>query len=218
MKKVFLTLAICLLTVASQAQIVSSRSRSITTQAADYPDYQRVHINYAPVDLGGDYGKHSDYSLSGIELGYAKGTSISNTMPLYVEYGANLHYAWDSIDDEDETMTLSCLNLNVPVNLVYRYNIGNGMYLAPYAGLHARVNILATEKYEDEYYDESKTINLFDKDDVDYTAKRLQIGAQIGVGFDINNIHVGLGYVFDMTEFMKKTTTSGLRATVGFNF
>lgn len=35
MKKVFLTLAICLLTVASQAQIVSSRSRSITTQAAD---------------------------------------------------------------------------------------------------------------------------------------------------------------------------------------
>lgn len=52
-----------------------------------------------------------------------------------------------------------------------------------------------------------QTLNMFEKKDVggkDYVWKRFQMGWQIGVGLDYNNLHVGLGYTKDIMELCKR--------------
>lgn len=224
MKKLFTIISCCIFAASVQAQIVSSHSRSITTEQSNYPNYSRLEVSYSPMTFNIDGEDNMDFT--GVKLGYLHGMSISKTMPLYLEYGINAQYAWYSDSDKDgsyeEEVTASVLNLNIPVNIAYRYAINQDMHVTPYAGLHLRGNILGKEEYEESYKgskDDTFSYDFFDKDDMGkHTAKRIQVGAQIGVGLDYKQLHFGVGYNTQFGDYFEDVTTSGFDVKVGYNF
>lgn len=113
------------------------------------------------------------------------------------------------------------LSLNIPVNLLYRFNITDDFSISPYFGLDFRINLLGKNKAEVTYNDEtdSEDINLFDDDDMgDEAWGRFQAGWHLGVGFDYRVLHVGVEYGTDFNEIAEKTKFATTSITLGLNF
>lgn len=158
--------------------------------------------------------------------------------------GSYCSVSWNG-GNYDLKASYSTLNLKVPVNLAYKFTFGD-VSLIPYAGLNFKLNLLGKMKFalddsddlpegsseEDlwddlkDYNDFSQSTNLLDKKemednlgaDKDQVWKRFQMGWQIGVGLDYNNLHVGLGYTKDIMELCKKVKTSSVMVSLGYNF
>lgn len=212
MKKIFAFAFACILAVGAQAQIVSSHSRSITRESNNR-DYERVYISYAPVTSSGDYAPKCYDNLTGFNLGYLYGKSISADLPLYLEMSANLQYAWGSESRHHGDETLSMLAINLPANLAYKLPLSDGLSLTPYVGVHVRTNIIGQTKYDGE------TEDFFSKSDMgDDTANRVQIGGQVGVGLNYNALYIGFAYTTQFGEYMKKWNTGGIQVTLGYEF
>lgn len=133
-------------------------------------------------------------------------------------------------------------SLNIPVNLAYKFTINNSaLSIVPYLGINLKGNIIGkaklklTSDLENSVYDSEKEFweafeengygkedtNMFDKKDTggkDYTWKRFQMGWQIGVGLNYNQLYVGIGYGKDLTELCKKTKIGTTSITLGYNF
>lgn len=100
--------------------------------------------------------------LNGIGVGFNKAFSVTSSIPLFIEVGAGLNYAWAKIYDEEEkddcyicedeyavTYKTSSQHLmvNVPVNLMYKFQIPNSsITLEPYVGLNLKGHILGRMK------------------------------------------------------------------------
>ena len=201
-----------MIAVAAQAQIVSSRSQSVTTSTTvnQFENYKRLYVGFSSRSFkpkGED-----NRNLSGVVFGYLGGISLTQSMPLYLEVGANVQYNAKTESKRHYDIKYNYLGINVPVNVTYRFDLDNGIIIAPYTGLHLTGNLLANAKIDDESY------SFFDDDDFDETAKRVQFGWQIGANFSYKALNIGLEYNLDFNEFMKDCTTSGFYATVGYNF
>lgn len=215
MKKILTFILVSVFAIGAQAQIVSSHSRSIKTES-NYAPYSRLELSYAPIVPGGDNGKIYD-TATGIRLGYVYGASIASSCPLYLEGGINATYAFGTtkglyVYGKKSNVDMTGFNVNIPFNLTYRFNVADNIVIAPYAGLHARINIIGKTKGG------GKTIDIFDKDDVDDTAKRVQIGGQVGVGAEFNRFYLGVGYESQFGEYAKDFTTGGAVVTAGIKF
>lgn len=161
-----------------------------------------------------------------------KGTSVSTSLPafsagytkafplgpsLYIEPGVALQYLFKSEDVGGETEKFSMLSAKIPVNVIYSLPVGDGFYIDPYAGIYLRGNIMAQYKWE--YQGKSETSSLFSKDDVgDNTAKRLQVGTNVGIRARFSKFVVGLGYSMDLTDFTKYEKTNSFDITLGMTF
>lgn len=113
------------------------------------------------------------------------------------------------------------LSLNIPVNLLYRFNITDDFSISPYFGLDFRINVLGKNKYEEDYNGDvdSYDWNLFDDDDMDGDPwGRFQAGWHLGVGFDYSVLHVGVEYGTDFNEIAEKTKFATTSITLGLNF
>lgn len=211
MKKTVFTLVLgtvmSFISLGANAQIVSSHSNSITysSSSVGFKNYSRIEFSYAPIAWGGDAGEDAD-TWTGIKLGYLHGYSLSNNIPLFLEAGANVQYAWYSEDNVDAKI----LNVNIPINVAYKFFIPNSaVAITPYAGLHIRGNIIGEEDNDNHRYDR----DYFDDND----AKRVQLGGQIGVGLDYKALYVGLSYNPQFTEYMKKLSSYSFNITLGVN-
>lgn len=233
MKTMKFYLAACLLamTTAASAQFANSNassSKSTNSSSANTDGWQRVFVSYNPSKIVYDVKDADDLSVTGFSFGYTKGFSISNSIPLFVETGINGLYGFhkdEEGDDEESYEVKSTLfSLNIPVNLAYKFSIPNSnITIVPFLGINLKGNIIGKEKLTYSYDGESEEeeYNFFDKDDMgsdDATWKRFQIGWQIGVGANFNQLYVGLSYGKDITELCKKTKIATTSITLGYNF
>lgn len=241
MKKILALSAATFLVVAANAQVASTESQTIKTQTQT--GYNRIYVGYTPTtfrtnDKDWDFFGVGGKTAEGLTVGYLRGHSIAN-QPLYFEWGLNLKYNRKSYTEKEYSGTFkettNFLNVNVPLNFSYKFNIGNsGFSIAPYLGIHFTVNALAkgTATYERAYSDpyspgnnnNSWDVNYFSNNsDDDYPqAKRFQLGWQAGVGFNYKALYLGVGY---SAEFMKyidsdgvTVSTGGLTLNLGVNF
>lgn len=207
----------------------NKRSSSSASAAVTEKTYSRIELSYNPIswDIDGDDDDTDD--LTGISFGYVKGFSISKSMPLYVETGLRLTYAWWSDDEDGTEYKDTYMGLTIPVNLTYRFAIPNSKVLiSPFVGLTLKGNIIG--KSEADYEDgEDSEINWFDDKwekgdeydedkDYGYGAKRFQIGWNIGANVSFNQFNVGLSYGSDFSELWEDTKTSNWAISVGYNF
>lgn len=238
MKKLFVMAIAAVMSLGASAQLISSNT--MTHKASK--NYSRLSISYNSLSFDKDF-KDVD-GISGLSLAWTKGISISQTTPLFVETGLGVTYAWGSEEESEsdygitatEEVKHSFLNLTVPVNLVYKYEIPNsGVTLAPYVGIYLRGNILA--KTEDEYTvsgqgyndsdsEETNWFDAIDDNEPGYGANRFSIGWNIGVGVEWSKLYVGIAYGSDFNKYVDidesgvkaNTKISTFSATVGFNF
>lgn len=125
------------------------------TTTVDTNGYSRIEVSYNPVNVTYDYDGADDLEMTGISFGYVKGFSISKSMPLYVEAGLRLTYAWNKEDESEGNLSedgytskweskTSFLGLTVPINLAYRFAIPNSeVTVTPFVGVTVKGNIIA---------------------------------------------------------------------------
>lgn len=164
------------LTVALAAFLIATSMNAQSTGVS-------AHIGYSPITFRAD---SESSSMTGLRVGVAAGNLASTSVPLYVDYGLNLNYAWDKIGDAK----INYISAAIPANIGYKLDVqGSTLSFSPYGGLSARVNILAEGKYDGESY------SLFDGDDDDHW-KRFQLGVQLGLKVTISDKYV-IGYEFN---------------------
>lgn len=210
MKKIFMLAVTALMMVQANAQIVSSRSSMVTRQVTDEPKsyngWKTFGIEYLPSNWSGDGDSES---FTGLAINYTQAISITQSTPLFLEWGLGAQYSSKSVDEE----TIHYASLKIPINLIYDFQIPNtNICLDPYVGIKLRGNVWG--EFKSDYYDESW--NLFG-DELDW--KRFQIGGQLGVKASFNNkFFIGIGYGFDFNEIAEETKVNELSISAGIVF
>ena len=233
--KFLVAAAMVLASTTAFAQFANSGSGNNSSSSNDIvKGYDRMAISYNSYKLSPDDDDADDVSLNGIGAEWIHGFSLSSTTPLYLETGLKFMYGFKSEDDrdfwgdeEDCTLKTTMMNIAVPINLAYRITFsGNSdVSLTPFTGITLKGNLTAKQKCEYDFDDgdeeDDDEIDWFDKDDMGgskYTAKRFQLGWQIGAGLSYKALYVGLSYGLDFSEFAKKVKTSNFAVTLGYNF
>ena len=233
MKKFFVFAIMAMFTLATQAQIVSSRSSRITTAGSvgDYSNgWNTIYLQWNPSSFSPEVG--SSESFTGFSVGYNHAFGLTQSIPLYVEAGIGVQYSfWDgdfyfryegqSVKLKDSKVKI--LSAKVPVSLMYKFDIPNStISIVPNAGLDLRFNILGKLKNDQLEEFDKPSFNLFDKDDMlsdDYTWNRFQIGWHVGVNFMFNNqFLVGASYGTDFSEIAKNSKVHTGSITLGYCF
>ncbi len=167
-KSLVIALALCV-SMPAMAQFVGGGKSN--SASSDNANFSRIYLGYNVDIMDGA-------SLHGFGAGYAYNYSLTETMPLYLDFGGRLTF---NTGDPD----FNFLAIAVPVNVNYRVNIADNIALQPYTGFTFRINAMA----------DMNGINLFD---YDTTLKRFQMGWQFGTFADFGKFgaHFEYGYKF----------------------
>lgn len=224
MKKFFTLACAAIVSLGASAQLISSNTISTVKEESD--NYSRFNISYNSLDTD----NITEDKLSGVSLGWTKGISVSKQLPLFVEIGLGASYHWGS---EEVTLTgydydyyggydtyeysfdidHKFLSLSIPVSVTYKYEITDGLNIAPYLGVFFRGNLLGESSADD------ADINWFDDyEDDGLEAERFSYGYQIGVGVEFNKLYLGVEYAKDMNEIVEDCKASNLKLSVGVVF
>ena len=191
-------------------------------------DYNRITVGYNPMKISWQDRADENFKLcplsSSISFGYLHGSNLVKSLPLFVEYGATLHYSFGEGKEEKKYASATnysvnkakMYSLNIPLNVALRLGFKeNKISIAPYAGLNMRYNIAGTiQKFKGAIINSGSSVgggsytttyNLFDSSD-DKSAmgekalNRFQLGINAGVGFTLNRLYLGVGYVGDVMK------------------
>lgn len=239
--KLLLICAAMLFSTMSFAQFTQGKSQSNNCSNNGwrglYVQYNGIGANYQfEKDEYWDEWKDSGLKdkMSGVALGYNQSTKMSSNIPLFIEYGGGVQYAWYSgsvthNSQYTESVKISYLSIKAPVSIVYQFQIPNtDLSLEPTAGLDCRLNVYGKADYKerwefgyrvDEDYD---NINLLDKKDNNGSPISIfQIGWHIGLNAVFKNYFIGISYGSDLSKIydgyadVKLNQTS---VTAGFRF
>lgn len=223
-----------------------ARSTGGSSMTKDTTPYDRLSISYQYDMCKYDKDDSYDQNLNGFAIDYLHGFSVSKTLPLFIETGIGFNVGfWSDSDDKrfsnaEIKYNLTTLNISIPVNVAYKFNINQDFSIHPYIGLNLKFNTLAqfktkidcddsdTQEIADDLDDDDfraftgrpRSMSMFDKDETgkDGQWKRFQLGWHIGVGVNYKAFYVGLSYGTDFMELAKKLNTSTFKIGVGFNF
>lgn len=164
-------------------------------------------MEYLPSNF--KYDGHSE-SFSGFAVNYTQAISITQSAPLFIEWGLGAQWSTKSEND----IKMNFVSMKVPLNLVYDFQIpGTNINLDPYVGINLRGNVwgeVKNDNYDTKY-------DLFDSDEGD--CNRFQFGGHLGVKARFNNsFFVGVGYGFDFNEFDEDTKINELSLSLGLAF
>ena len=197
----FLVVALLVMTTSAFAQFTQSNNAVETKSSFNggnffskmsTDDYSRLFVGYNPVsadwkDLESQIKKMIPME-NGLTVGYMYGKNVLKSLPLYVEFGANVGWIFGKHDDNESEgdykvtteNSLNMFSLNIPVNVAFRFSFNdNKVAVTPYLGLNFRFNMAGTLKsttvmsYYDEYEDENYkatqilTQNLFSSEELD---------------------------------------------------
>lgn len=217
-------------------------------------DYNRVSISYDRQHFGysSDYfgDKDESINLNGFGLNYTHGFGVAENM--FVETGLNFNMGFgkDDIGDKltedgfyfQDQRKMNNINLRIPINFVYRFNVADKFSISPYAGINFKFNLVSKVKYTfdtnipedillEEGIEEGEWINLFsdskeNMEDKDYTWNRFQMGWQAGVNFEYSKYVLGVQYGTDFIpayshkfdDGKMKVNSSALSISVGYTF
>ena len=188
-------------------------------QNADTDNYSRFELSYASTKFS---YQNLDDDTNGFSAGFLWGDNLSANLPLFVEYGFNLTYVIGK-DEASDTYygtakeTDKFLNVALPLNLAYKIALADNVSLVPFAGLNFKVNLVGKAEMEATGYS-NVTLDFFDDEEVENTAKRFQLGANVGLGLNINNVYVGYRFQPDFIEYVDNLKTKTHYISLGLNF
>lgn len=208
----------------SSSSSVSSRFTSVTTDG-----WNRLYVSYNPSKLKTDIRGADDLDMKGFTLGYLRGFSVTQKLPLYIEAGVAFQYRAYSEDYNDYgydvTEKMNAMSLNIPVHLLYRFNVTDDFSIEPFFGFDFRFNLSGKYKIESGYggVQTDSEYNLFDKDEMNDALgidafKRFQAGWHIGVNLSYKPVYFGVHYGKDFNEINDHVKVATTYITLGYNF
>ena len=201
----------------------SSRLTSVTTDG-----WNRLYISYLPSKLKLDVNGADDLKMKGFSIGYMRGISVTNKLPLYVEVGAAFQYRADKEDVEYSGYSLkekiNVMSLNVPFHLLYRFNVTDDFSIEPFFGFDFRLNLAGKYKLEADGggMSASEDYSLFDDDDMYElgmdACKRFQAGWHVGVNLSYKPVYFSVHYGKDFNEVNDRMKVATTTVSLGYNF
>lgn len=172
--RLFLAALLAFTTINASAQFVNqsnntqkSTSRTKSSYSADLNGWDRITVSFTPMKYQTDVKGQDGFNMTGFAIGYDKGFNIAPQLPIFLETGINMQYAFKSLDSEELAevtgvlwgvtignaahpvlfkATYSTLNLKIPVNLAYKLTFGD-VSVIPYGGINFKVNIIGKMKF-----------------------------------------------------------------------
>lgn len=217
---------------------------------ANAEGYNRVAVSYDHTNLSFnkdaasflDADGSETAGLNGFGLNYIHGFGVAENM--FVETGANVDFLFgnksfkESEDGDwwEDKYKFQNINIQVPVNFVYRFNLTEGVSLDPYIGLNFKLHL--TEKYQNEFSDsdgdkyEGDWVSVFDDgekamDGKDYTWNRFQMGWHVGIGCNYEKYYLGVQVGTDFIPayshsfdggYKPKVNTLDVKLSLGYTF
>lgn len=201
--------------------------------------YNRVAISYDNTHFGFNKEAGSsdeNFSTNGVGINYIHGFSVSSTLPMFVETGLNFNFGFGSKSYkkseyggtwyQDKTKA-QFINIQVPVNFAYRFNITDDVTISPYLGLNLKLNLAGKLRYDTDSNDpdkkeKGKWESVYDKKNWDPTWNRFQMGWHIGAGVQYRPFYFGIQYGTDFIGAYKhkdaKISTGNLKISLGYYF
>ena len=220
MKKILFFAWISMFALASQAQIVTSRSQSIEqTPEVKEPSqsWSCLFLEYSPVTFSytGDLSSFDSWSLNALSVGSASHTSLADAIPLFFDYSFVAQFTFGEPKYSNADYFL--ISYRMPLGISYAFDIPNTpIQIIPNTGIDLRLNILAQAKTS------AGTTNLMDKKDMGSSEAAwniFQVGAHIG--FDVRfwkKMIVGVQYQTDFMETAKDMKWSQVNLKLGVSF
>ncbi len=212
------------LILAAIALIVASVATPASALEKNTEGWSRLQLSFVtekvkekPTDIEYD-------GLNGLALGFSKGISLSETLPIFIEPTAELVWLHEKETTElfgiESTVKTNALSLNIPVVAAYKLQFNDKISLVPFFGPNFKFHLFDKTKKEVESskYSEEEEVDNF----VDDANKRFQFGLSLGVGFNVKKLNVSyrfnpdLSPRFDDGEYKDKTRYNFI--TVGINF
>ena len=206
---------------------------------ANAEGYNRIGLSYNNTSYrfsGYKGASDHNFSVNGFGIDYAHGFGLSRSLPMFIEVGGNVNFNFGNMFEDKngsdyEIDRIQDINLQVPVNYVYRFDISDYFSIAPYAGVNFKLHLMTRTRYEEKYQGEKETEewnSLYDKDFMgeEGTWNRFQMGWQIGVNFQYSAFSLGVQYgtdfipTFSYNEdgYKEKINNGNLKLTLGYNF
>jgi hypothetical protein len=196
MKKMILTAFTCLLMAGAQAQIVSSRSVSITQEAkapTEMITYGRVGIGLMSI-TGDDVESKSKLGYN-LAIGFQKSL---DTNDLY--WGLEAALGSRGFKDKyDDTYSLIAHNIQVSPSIGWKPVIGDDLNLDIHVGAFVSYDFAGTVKEDDESWGLGDTEGY----------KRFDVGLNPGVGVWYGNYNLDISY---QRGFLEMAKDSGIKS------
>lgn len=222
MRKVLFIIAFFAVVLSVNAQVkfgVKAGFNASTISGLDVADEgETAKVNYRP---GFHVGVMAQYMMSenfGLESGL-----------YYTALGANVKYTYDSDVSSSVDLKVSPSYLQLPVSLLYKFNVGQDLYLYPSLGLYVGYGIGGKYKFSQTYNgtEISAEEDIFGKDDDgDVLFNRFDAGATVGLNLQFNKFLIGLGYDYGLLRVNKEKAGNGekdgynrnIKVSVGYFF
>lgn len=239
MKKLFI-IAVLAFTATSVSFAQRAAEYDLGKSSGENVGYNRIGLSFNNTTFSSNSDAEDIFdgsiSTNGFGIDYIHGFSLSSSMPMFIETGANLNFNFGSKGYEGSKLLVQNFNLQIPVNYVYRFTLADNFSLAPYVGLNFKLNLATRfkETLEDGYIwdngseEDSDWESAFDKDTMgnDGTWNRFQMGWHIGVGVQYSKLHLGLQYGTDFISayshsfdgYKPAINTGNLKLTLSYCF
>lgn len=179
-------------------------------------NYTRLQASFLSHKMTNSEMGDKEITPKGVNLGAIMGFAVSDAQPIFLETGMTLTWAHSAVDFnvlgvKAGEMKFTYMNVAIPLNGVYKYEINDKVAISGHAGLNFKVNFMAKEHLTDDKGDKTSWSLLSKKDmgSRDDRANIFQLGGQVGCGVHLGQLY--LGYQFQ-TDFMKFQKTEGLDA------
>lgn len=225
----------------------------VVAASAMAQDYNRFGISYNnnwfdfnDFFYGDNRDEEPSFSTNGVGLNYTHGFRLKRSTSIYIEVGGDISLGLKGKSENVigsgvnyiSKAQFQNLNLTVPVNFAWKFNLGKNFYITPYAGLSFKVNLLTRDRvglssngktawadwtnYLKE--DTSKGINKED------TWNVFQMGAHLGATFGWKHISLGIQHGGDFIPAYSviikyqghssryAVNTTNFKLTLGYNF
>ena len=178
-KLILMIIGIIAFTLSSEAQLVRSRTFAEKKKTG----YNIVSVGYDAMFLDQGYG-----TLNGVNLQYLHGFRVTKKVPLFLEIGADISYNTKSYKSQYQheyggpyytsKFRRNIISGRIPLNVSYKFNIVKNFHIQPYTGLNFRINgFVGNGQF--------------------YGNNTFQGGWQIGLGFNVSKLYLGLQYGLD---------------------
>ena len=201
-------------------QLFDEEEEKDSTEKTKHTEWKNLlHIQYSPTQYTFP-GCSPHLHFQEVSIGWARSIQITDSIPLFIEAGANIKYSHSTGDAAHNNSEYNLLTFRIPINVTYKFYLSKtrNIALAPQAGVHFRAIALGKEKQDNglkhDLFSNTQEIN----NNTGTKWERCQLGWQVGLRLQLERFFIGVNYSRDFPDKSKKPHIHESGVTAGMCF
>ncbi len=188
-----------------------------TTPKPSHKEWKNIaYVRYSPSRYTFS-GHTSHLDLHEVAAGWARSIQVADSIPLFVEAGAEMKCSFSKGDEAYDNAKYTLLSFKVPVSVAYKFYLSRtrNIALVPLAGINFRAIAVGKEKAG------GQKVDVCDKDKDNQTGTawdRCQLGWQVGLRMQVERYFITASYGRDFPDKSKYPQIHECGITAGVCF